>query len=218
VVASGADATTIHYGRNDKRLEPDTLLLMDAGCELWGYSSDVTRTWPVSGRFTPAQRRVYSHVLEAHKACVAACGPGATLRDVHALSTTLLADAMHDLGIRDHGGGRLPPGGYRDFYPHSVGHYLGLDTHDVSLVPQDSPLKPGCVLTIEPGLYLPRSPRVPEEFWGIGVRIEDDVVVDPSGAHVLSAAAPVEVDAVEALVGTRMEEWRAMTAFAAPRL
>jgi Xaa-Pro aminopeptidase len=154
VVAGGADACTIHYSRNDKSIPGGAAVLLDGGCELYGYCSDVTRTWPVSGKFSGAQRALYEAVLHAHSACVAACRPGATMRDIHALSVRLLCDALVGLGVAPGAasGALLASGGtYRAFYPHSVCHWLGLDTHDCGSVPHDAPLSPGAVLTIEPG-------------------------------------------------------------------
>lgn len=211
VVASGADACTVHYGRNDKRLRRGDLLLMDAGCEVGGYASDVSRTWPVSGRFSPAQRVVYAHVLEVHQACIAACVAGATLRDIHSLSVRMLSTALQDLGVgRD---ANMVTGGYMPFYPHSVGHWLGLDTHDASSVAHDIPLEPGVVLTIEPGLYLAAGPHVPPEFADIGIRIEDDVLIGADGrAEVLSAEAPTDIAAIEELAGSAAGCWAALRA------
>ena len=209
VVGSGANACTIHYGRNDARLCDGDLVLLDAGCERWGYASDVTRTWPVSGTFSPAQRAVYEAVLRVHTACVAEVQVGAHLRDIHALSVHMLTDALRDLGVaigdsaRD---SRESTRHARKFYPHALGHWLGCDTHDCATVAHDTPLEPGVVLTIEPGLYL-QGDGVPDHLQGIGVRIEDDVLVRAEGPKVLSAAAPVDVDEVEALVGTLASDW-----------
>lgn len=195
VVASGPDATTIHYSRNDKQLVPGDLLLVDAGCEYYGYCSDVTRTWPVSGRFEGANRDVYQAVLETHAALLRACVPGYTLRQLHHMSVDLLRDAMRSLGLE---------GDYKTFYPHSVGHWLGMDTHDVASVSHDLPLEGGVTLTIEPGLYIPDEPQY-GHYRGIGVRIEDDVLVrDGGGCEVLSASAPRELDEIEMLMATSL--------------
>ncbi|MEW5312326.1 MAG: hypothetical protein WDW38_003968 [Sanguina aurantia] len=156
VVAGGSDACTIHYSRHDKRVPGGQMLLMDAGCEHGGYVSDVSRTWPVSGKFTGPQREVYNIVLETHKS---------------------------------------------EFYWHSVGHWLGLDTHDTALVYHDKKLVAGHVITIEPGLYIPDEPRF-GVYAGIGVRIEDDVVLTEHGCEVLSKDAPIEVEDVERMVGS----------------
>lgn len=204
VVASGADATTIHYSRNDKRLQDGDLLLLDGGCELHGYCSDVTRTWPVGGRFSGAQAAVYGAVLGAHRQLLAAVYPGVTLRQLHALSVRLLGEALVDLGVLPAaaagGGGPANDGAHRPFYPHLVGHWLGMDTHDASTVSHDRPLEPGVVLTIEPGLYIPDSPAY-GALRGVGVRLEDDVAVTRGGAEVLSGGVPLEAGEVEAMVG-----------------
>ncbi|KAL4459002.1 hypothetical protein ABPG75_013867 [Micractinium tetrahymenae] len=201
VVAGGADACTIHYSRNDKPVQGGQLVLLDGGCEFHGYCSDVTRTWPTSGKFSGAQRAVYEAVLDVHRACLDTCRPGATLRQLHHISVRLLSDALAQLGILP---GRhasdIMQGSYRRFYPHSVGHWLGLDTHDSSSMSHDRPLEPGVVLTIEPGLYIPDDPAF-GRFAGIGVRIEDDVAVTVGGHEVLSASVPVEMAAVEEMVG-----------------
>jgi len=199
VVASGSSACTIHYSRNDQPLRPGDLVLMDAGCELGGYCSDVSRTWPVGGRFSPVQRAVYTEVLEAHQQCVAACQAGSTAQEVHALSVQKLQEGLARLGAFGGGaggGGRA----YMRFYPHSVTHWLGMDVHDTPSVPLSQVLEPGVALTIEPGLYFPDAPDVPRSLRGIGVRIEDDVLVTPEGPEVLSAGVPVEPDQLEALL------------------
>jgi len=156
VVAGAADACTIHYHRNDKTLgSASDLLLLDGGCEMYGYASDVTRTWPIGGKFEGAQAAVYAAVLAAHRQLLRACRPGATLRQLHQLSIRLLTESLCELGILRGVSvdavieSRL----YRTFYPHSVGHWLGIDTHDSNTVGHDRPLEPGVVLTIEPGGY-----------------------------------------------------------------
>jgi len=207
VVASGRDACTIHYGRNDKRVGPRDLILMDAGCELHGYCSDVTRTWPAGGRFSSAQRDAYEAVLAAHTACVAACKPGATIRDLHNLSVHHLSQAIKQLGLvcEDTSVEEVMHMHYRTFYWHSLGHYLGLDTHDTHMLGHDKPLGPGSVITIEPGLYIPDEPQY-GHLRGIGVRIEDDVLVTQSGCEVLSKDVPVTVAEVEACVGSALAQ------------
>ena len=205
VVAAGADATTIHYSRNDKVLRPESrdLLLVDAGCEYYGYCSDVTRTWPVSGRFEGAHRDVYQAVYETHAALLRSVRPGVTLRQLHHMSVDLLRDALRSLGLSGHAMIGPSANDYRIFYPHSVGHWLGLDTHDSASVSHDLPLDDGVCLTIEPGLYIPDEDRY-GHFRGIGVRIEDDVlfVADgrEGGAEVLSATCPTSVEEIESLL------------------
>ncbi|EFN53170.1 hypothetical protein CHLNCDRAFT_136970 [Chlorella variabilis] len=201
VVAGGPDACTIHYSRNDKSVPGDQMVLLDGGCEYHGYCSDVTRTWPTGGKYSGAQRAVYDAVLEVHRACLEACQPGATLRQLHHISVRLLAEAIAQLGLLPgQAAGDIMQGSYRRFYPHSVGHWLGLDTHDSSTMSHDRPLEPGVVLTIEPGLYIPDDEAF-GRYRGIGVRIEDDVAVTAAGHEVLSADVPVEAAEVEQLVG-----------------
>jgi len=202
VVAGGSDACTIHYIRNDKMLVNGQMVLMDAGCEYWGYASDVSRTWPVGGRFSAAQREVYEVVLEVHRQCVEQCRSGKTLRQVHNLSVRLISEAVASLGLL--GDMRAPAvmaGSYRPFYCHSVGHWLGCDTHDTNTVAHDTPLQPGVVMTIEPGLYIPNDPKY-GRYAGIGVRIEDDILITHDGqpAEVLSRDVPIDPDEIERFI------------------
>ncbi|KAF8072937.1 ICP55 [Scenedesmus sp. PABB004] len=201
VAGGGADACTIHYSRNDKQVPGCDLLLMDAGCELHGYVSDVTRTWPVGGRYSDHQRALYDTVRRVRSRCLEAIVPGNTLAKVHQLSVRLLSEGLADLGVLPGSAAAdFQAGLYRDFYCHSVGHYLGLDVHDTSTVGPHRALEPGVVLAVEPGLYVPRHPQF-GRWAGLGVRIEDDVLVTPAGAEVLSCDVPVDPDEVEALVG-----------------
>lgn len=216
VVASGMDACTIHYSRNDKQLHSDSgdLMLLDGGCEMYGYCSDITRTWPLNGQYSAAQREVYDIVLSVHTACMEACQPGATLRDLHLLSCRLLMEGIGSLGFLDNNNNNninitgnkgasitmSPHAILRTVYPHSVGHWLGLDTHDTNTVPQDKPLQPGVVITIEPGLYIPPDEGRYGKYAGIGVRIEDVVALRNGGCEVLSGEVPVEAGEVERLV------------------
>jgi len=202
VVAGGADACTIHYLRNDKMLEEGKLVLMDAGCEFWGYASDVTRTWPVGGRFSGPQCEVYDAVLEVHRQCVDACRAGRTLRQIHALSVQLISQAIARLGLLGEADPQaIAAGRYRPLYCHSIGHWLGMDTHDTSSIPHDRPLQPGTVMAIEPGLYVPDEPAF-GRYAGIGVRIEDVVAVQPGGGppEVMSRHVPTDPEEIEAIV------------------
>jgi Xaa-Pro aminopeptidase len=187
-------------------LEDGDLLLMDAGCELNGYVSDITRTWPISGRWTQAQLDVYSVVLEAHDACLRAVrADGETsLMDIHRLSIDVLANGLAKLLPNTSARALIRSGEYAKYYPHSVGHWLGADTHDVPSVAVSTPFESNVVFTIEPGLYFsPHDLDVPADLRGIGVRIEDDCVVDANGAVVaLSAALPTDPDAVAALASS----------------
>lgn len=203
VVATGADALVIHYLRNDKALLDGQLLLMDAGCERYGYSSDVTRCWPVNGRFSPEQAAVYQIVQEVHRRCVDYCQPGHTLRELHNLSIQLLSEGLAELGVC----GNMSPGAiardaYSTFYPHSVGHYLGGDVHDTASIGHDKPFQPGIVLAVEPALYIPDDPEKYGSLAGIGIRLEDDVHISAQGPIILSKDVPLAMSEVEDLVGT----------------
>eukprot|EP00879_Flechtneria_rotunda_P028716 GHRR01030931.1.p1 GENE.GHRR01030931.1~~GHRR01030931.1.p1 ORF type:complete len:455 (+),score=161.77 GHRR01030931.1:479-1843(+) len=208
VAAGGPDACTIHYSRNDKPVGDGQMILMDAGCEYHGYASDVTRTWPVNGRYSPEQRRVYNMVLSVRQRCLDAVVPGSTLAKVHALSVQLLSEGLRDLGLLPTAGLEdFTAGLYREFYCHSIGHYLGMDVHDTNTVGPHRTLEPGVVMAIEPGVYIPDHPQF-GAYAGIGVRIEDDVLVSTSGAQVLSDIVPVDPDEIEALVGSAVDEDR----------
>lgn len=199
IVASGADACTIHYSRNDKALRSGDLIKMDAGCELHSYNSDITRCWPVSGSFSPQQRALYEAVLDINRQCIAQVQPGVRMSELHRLSCQLVTDALVQLGLL--GWSRRSVESHRRFYPHSLAHWLGMDVHDCGSVSMDSvELEPGCVMTIEPGMYIPKDQKF-GAFAGIGIRIEDDILCTADGAEVMSAGVPVEVDDIEKLVG-----------------
>jgi Xaa-Pro aminopeptidase len=213
IVASGPNACVLHYNVNDRVMRDGELVLIDAGCELDGYASDITRTFPVNGRFTPAQRTLYELVLAAQEAAFAAIAPGRPYSAFHEAALRVLTQGMLDLGL-------IPAGQFASvedaiaakahvpFYMHGTGHWLGMDVHDVGayrdLAQADKPsraLQPGMVLTVEPGIYVRPAEGVPEEYWHIGIRIEDDVVVTEDGYRLLTASAPKTVDEIEALVG-----------------
>jgi Xaa-Pro aminopeptidase len=204
IVGGGINATILHYVENNAQLREGDLLLVDAGCEVDGFTADVTRTFPVGGRFSPAQRRVYEAVLEAQLAAIAATRPGATLEAIHADVVTALTGKMVALGLLT---GEVPAliesGAYKAYYMHRTSHWLGMDVHDVgfySLEGAARALEPGMVLTIEPGLYIaPDDEKAPAEYRGIGVRIEDDLVVTPGGNDVLTAGTPKSVAEMESL-------------------
>ncbi len=202
IAASGANATTLHWIQNDGAVRDGDLLLLDAGVEVESlYTADITRTLPVGGRFTEVQRRVYDVVLEAADAAFAVAAPGATLRDVHLAAMEVIERRLNEWGI-------VPPsddpdaGLYRRWMVHSTSHHLGLDVHDCAearrTVYLDGKLEPGMVFTIEPGLYFKAEDlAVPAELRGIGVRIEDDVLVTDTGVENLSRALPRRPDEVE---------------------
>jgi Xaa-Pro aminopeptidase len=202
IVGSGCNATVLHYVKNNRQMLDGELLLIDAGCELGYYAADITRTFPVNGRFSPAQREVYEVVLAAQKAAIGAAGPGATLDHVHEAATHCICEGLVALGVLD-GSVRdaEAEGRYKPFFMHKTSHYLGMDVHDVGRyfeAGRPRPLDPGVVITVEPGLYFARdAANVPERYRGIGVRIEDDVLIEPTGARVLSGLVPKELDEVE---------------------
>jgi Xaa-Pro aminopeptidase len=206
IVGGGANATVLHYVANDQPLRDGTLVLIDAGCEYAGYAADVTRTYPVGGRFTAEARAVYDVVLDAQEASLAVSRPGATLEDVHDASLRRLVEGMIGLGLlaKTSVDEAIQAGEFRRYYMHRTSHWLGLDVHDVGSYSADGKprrLEPGMVFTVEPGLYVPaRDERAPAALRGLGVRIEDDVVVTESGHENLSAAIPKRPDDVEALV------------------
>jgi Xaa-Pro aminopeptidase len=207
IVAGGANATILHYIENSAPLGGGDFVLVDAGCELQGYAADVTRTYPVSGRFSDPQRRVYELVLAAQKAAIASIAPGARVEDVHTAARTVLVDGLLTMGVLAGDPAEIIARNEdQRFSLHRTSHWLGLDVHDrgryVEPDGTSRTLVPGMVLTVEPGLYFRLDEEgVPEELRGIGVRIEDDVAVTESGANVLSAEAPKEIADLERLVG-----------------
>jgi Xaa-Pro aminopeptidase len=212
IVAAGANACVLHYRAGDTELRGGDLCLIDAGCELDGYASDVTRTFPVDRRFSGPQRDIYDLVLAAQHAAFAAVRPGNDFDAPHTAAVRVLAQGLLDLGLLAGSlDAVLESGAYRQFYMHRTGHWLGLDVHDVGdyRAPTDTtsgsdrpwrPLAEGMVLTVEPGLYLRPAENVPAAFHNIGVRIEDDVLVTADGRAVLTAAAPTSAADIEALM------------------
>ena len=202
IVASGPNACVLHYRENDRAMQARDLLLIDAGCEYRGYASDITRTFPVDGRFTGPQKAVYELVLAAQLACIDAVAPGREFHDYHKVAERVLAQGFIDLGLCTGSLDEvLETGTYKQFYMHRAGHWLGMDVHDAGLYQvkgASQKLVPGMVLTVEPGAYIRRADNVPEEFWDIGVRIEDDIVVTADGRENLTSAAPKSVADVEA--------------------
>jgi Xaa-Pro aminopeptidase len=204
IVASGPNACVLHYRENNRQLADGDLLLIDAGCEFQGYASDITRTFPVSGRFTGPQKAVYEVVLAAQLACIDAVRPGAAFHDYHHVAERVLAQGFIDLGLlADTLDEALESGSYKRFYMHRAGHWLGMDVHDAGLYQvhgESMRLAPGMVLTVEPGAYIRPADDVPEAFWNIGVRIEDDVLVTHDGVLNLTVTTPKSVADVEAAV------------------
>jgi Xaa-Pro aminopeptidase len=205
IVGGGANSCVLHYRDNNQPLADGDLLLVDAGCEYECYASDITRTFPVNGRFTSEQRAVYEIVLEANRAAIAKVKPGNHWNDPHTAAVHAVTQGLVKLGLLK---GRVQKlereGAYRRFFMHRTGHWLGIDVHDVGdykVGDEWRVLEPGMVMTIEPGVYIPAGSRgVPKRMHNIGIRIEDDVAVTRNGAEVLTAAAPKEIDAIEALM------------------
>lgn len=204
IVAGGANACVLHYVQNDAPLGDGTLLLIDAGCELHGYASDITRTFPVNGRFSGAQRAVYEIVLAAQRAAMDKVRAGAAWNEPHDAAVRVLAQGMLDLRLLSGSlDAVLEKESYKRFYMHRTGHWLGLDVHDAGEYKRAGAwraLQPGMTLTVEPGLYIRAADDVPEPLRDIGVRIEDDVVVTSGACEVLTAAAPKAIDDIEALI------------------
>ncbi|HMV19451.1 MAG TPA: aminopeptidase P N-terminal domain-containing protein [Rhodocyclaceae bacterium] len=207
IVASGANACVLHYVENDRVMQNGELLLIDAGCELDGYASDITRSFPVNGRFSGPQKAAYELVLAAQAAAIAEIRPGASWNAGHDAAVRVLAQGFIDLGLLAGSlDGVLETGSYRQFYMHRTGHWLGLDVHDAGdykLAGEWRPLVAGNVLTVEPGCYIRPADGVPEAFWNIGIRIEDDALVTPDGCEILTTAAPKSVADIEALMADR---------------
>ncbi len=214
IVAAGANACVLHYIANNAQSRDGDLILIDAGCELDGYASDITRTFPVNGRFTEPQRQLYELVLASQQAALAAARPGQIYTGMHDAALRVLAAGMLDLGLLDKSvvgsvddviAERL----HQQFYMHGTGHWLGMDVHDVGAYRDvhaegkpSRPLQAGMVVTVEPGIYVRPAAGVPERFWDIGIRIEDDVLITADGQRILSDNAPKTVAEIEATVGS----------------
>jgi len=203
IVAGGANACVLHYVANDAPLAEGDLLLIDAGCELDGYASDITRTFPVGRAFSAAQREVYEIVLAAQAAAIAAVRAGQGWNEPHDAAVRVLAQGLLELkllqGSLDEA---LEKETYKRFYMHRTGHWLGLDVHDAGDYKRAGAwrtLVPGMVLTVEPGLYIRAADDIPERFRNIGIRIEDDVAVTSAGCEVITAAAPKSIADIEAI-------------------
>ncbi len=209
IVASGANATTLHYTTNACQIEDGSLVLIDAGAEYNRYCGDVTRTFPASGTFTDAQRHIYQLVLDAQYAIIDTISPGVSIDEPHQKSIDFLTEGMLSLGLLTGEKQKLvKTGAYEEFYMYRVGHMLGLDVHDVNCVHEPNgefkTFQPGMIMTIEPGLYVAADTKgVPPEYLGIGVRIEDDILVTESGCEVLTDTVPKEIEAVEQFVQDR---------------
>jgi len=214
IVATGANACVLHYRAGDAELKDGDLVLIDAGCELDSYASDITRTFPANGKFSDPQKELYEIVLAAQDAAIADTRPGKRFMDGHDAAVRVLAQGMLDTGLLDKNkvgslDDVIAKGDYRQFYMHRTGHWLGMDVHDVgeyrdpATADGDKPwrtLQPGMVLTVEPGIYVRPGEGVPEKYWNIGIRIEDDAHVTPDGCEILTTAVPNKVADIEALM------------------
>lgn len=209
IVGSGANACTLHYIENDRQIEDGDLVLADIGCEYDYYASDVTRTFPANGRFSDEQRAIYEIVLDAHAAALEYVAPGFHWNEPHEAAVKAVTRGLRSIGLLE---GRLPnlirDGAYRRFFMHRTGHWLGLDVHDVGDYKVSDHwrlLERGMVMTVEPGIYIaPGSRGIAKRWWGIGVRIEDDVAVTANGHEVLTRDLPRGIDEIEALVGAAL--------------
>ena len=212
IVAAGANACVLHYSANDRVVLDGELVLIDAGCEFGGYAGDITRTYPANGRFSAPQRTLYELVLRAQEAALAAVVPGRPYSGIHDAAVRVLTEGMFDLGLlsRDKAGAvddAIAARAYARFYMHGTGHWLGMDVHDVGAYRDVArPGKPsrallaGMALTVEPGIYVRPAPDVPEQYWNIGIRIEDDVIVTNGGCRILTGGVPKAADEIEALM------------------
>lgn len=207
IVAGGERACILHYVQNDAKLKNGDLLLIDAGCEFDGYASDVTRTFPVNGKFGGPQREIYQLVLEAQTAAIAAVRPGNAWNAPHRAAVNVLARGLVDLKLlKGSPEEAVETEAYKKYYMHRTGHWLGLDVHDTGEYKRSGrwrALEPGMVLTVEPGCYIRAGAGVPARFSGIGVRIEDDVLVTQSGCEVLTRDAPKSISDIEQLMRAR---------------
>lgn len=204
IVGTGVNACILHYRENNAQIKKGDLMLIDAGCELASYAADITRTFPVGGKFSGAQKDIYELVLASQQASIKAVKPGAAFADYHDVATRVLVRGLIDLKLcKGSVEGVIESGAFRQFYMHRAGHWLGLDVHDAGDYKQGGKwvkLQPGMVVTVEPGLYIRPAQNVPKAFWNIGVRIEDDVLVTKKGNEVLTASCPKTVKDVEAAV------------------
>ncbi len=207
IIASGTNACTLHYRANNKLMTDGEFLLIDAGAEKNYYTADITRTYPVNGKFSPAQKDIYQAVLDVQKSLIAMVKPGYSLPALHEKSCELLTQKMIDLNLlKGSVSENIENKSYLKYYPHGIGHYLGMDVHDVGFSKNGEspvPFKKNMVFTIEPGIYVPMDDdTAPKELQGLGVRIEDDILVDDKSGINLTAQAPKEVNELETIIGS----------------
>ncbi len=197
IVAGGENACVLHYIENNEVLNDGDLLLIDSGCETQGYASDITRTFPINGRFSDAQKQIYSIVLEAQKKAIACLRPGERVNKAHETACGIISNGLTKLGIITDG---LP---LNEFYMHNTGHWLGLDVHDCGqhkLNDEYRLFEAGMVMTVEPGIYIRKNDKIDRKYWGIGIRIEDDVLITETGNTVLTDSLVKEIDDIEKLM------------------
>jgi Xaa-Pro aminopeptidase len=205
IIGGGANATVLHYIENKDQLRDGDLLLIDAGAEYKGYASDITRTFPINGKYSKAQRDIYDLVLATQLSCVEMVRPGVTHEELKNHSIEMLTEGMVRLGLlKGKPEDLIKEEKYKQFYMHGLGHMLGIDVHDVGVYyydKQSRALEPGVVMTVEPGLYIaPETKDIPEQYLGIGVRIEDDVLCTTNGPRVLTSKVPKQPEEIEALM------------------
>ena len=197
IVAGGENACVLHYIDNNKKLNDGDLLLIDAGCEVSGYASDVSRTFPINGSFNDAQREIYEIVLNAQKSAIDCIKPGEKVNKPHKIACDIISTGLTKLGIiKD-------SSGFKEFYMHNTGHWLGLDVHDVGTHKTGDDYRyfeEGMITTVEPGIYIRKNDKIDSKYWGIGVRIEDDILVDTNGRDILSHSVVKEIKDIESLM------------------
>ena len=197
IVAGGKNGCVLHYTKNNKVLNDGELILIDAGCESLGYASDITRTFPINGRFNKAQEQIYKIVLSAQKSAIASIKPGEKVNTPHEIACDTISRELTKLGIMKN------QDNLSEFYMHKTGHWLGLDVHDVGEYKIDNNFRDfeeGMVTTVEPGIYIRKNDKIDSKYWNIGIRIEDDVLVTKDGHQVLSKSAVKEVKDIENLM------------------
>ena len=215
IIGGGDNSTILHYKKNNSVIDEESLVLVDAGCEINGYASDITRTWPINGTFTKEQKEIYKIVLKAQKAAIESCQVGFDWNKMHESSVLHISEGLLELGIIDADLGDIIgenfDGRYRDFFMHGTGHLLGLDVHDVGggRKGDDNPgpsLQPGMIVTVEPGLYFSKwrsDVSIPDKYAGIGIRIEDNILITENGPEIITKSCPKEIEDIEVLIGNK---------------
>lgn len=206
IVGSGKNACILHYTENADELSSGDLVLIDAGCELEGYAADITRTFPVNGKFSPVQKVLYQLVLDSQQAALEQLKPGNTISQAMQACVRVLVEGLVEFGVLSGSvDNNIEKETWRKYFMHGLGHWLGLDVHDVGIYKingMDRPLEVGMVMTVEPGLYIPTSANVDEKFKNIGIRIEDDIVITVGGNHIMTSKVPKAVNEIEALMAS----------------